>query len=238
MSSARMQHGVSRRQAVDKRYRGGDLFVRCGLADGTVNLFIADVSSKGRTGIVHAEMLWNAFMRLSMIGLRPAAIIAELNALRFECRDGIAESTFASAFVGRIDPVRSELLYASAGHELALLFRGRAHRHLDPTGPVLGVFPDATYADVALLLTSADVLLLATDGVTEARHASDPKTQFGTTGLVRSIDVAPPGSAADLADRVMCASEAFCGNNRRDDATVAVLSYNTREYIDRRQELR
>jgi sigma-B regulation protein RsbU (phosphoserine phosphatase) len=85
-------------------------------------------------------------------------------------------------------------------------------------GLLLGVMPDQTYASAALRLDPGDVLLLATDGVTEARRGGD------LFGYDRMADVARRalalGSLSELGAAVMEAAHAFAGGALHDDACL------------------
>jgi hypothetical protein len=66
------------------------------------------------------------------------------------------------------------------------------------------------------------MLVLGTDGVSEARSLVNPNVQFGTYGIVRAI--AQNGDdCAGAAGAAMSACDAFCGRYFRDDATLAVI---------------
>jgi phosphoserine phosphatase RsbU/P len=99
---------------------------------------------------------------------------------------------FATLFIAETDEGESMLRYASAGHEPGLLFSETGHyRHLDPTGPILGLralLPECTFGE-RVVPVGCELLVIVTDGVTEARR-SDGKALsfFGSTGVVRAVD--------------------------------------------------
>ncbi len=113
--------------------------------------------------------------------------------------------------------------YASAGHDIAVLFELKTHRHLAPTGPVLGIFPSADFTECEVAFTSDSTLVLATDGVTEARCSAEREFFFGTSGLAKAFvqnDRRSRCGAETLAREL----DRFSGGHYYDDATLAVIS--------------
>jgi sigma-B regulation protein RsbU (phosphoserine phosphatase) len=194
--------------------------------DGAVWVIIADASSKGPLGALHAEMVRSAFRMAVHLNSDPSLVVARLNEIHFELPTRDIQAYFASAFVGRIAADKPELIYASAGHDIALLFEGRSHHHLAPTGPVLGVLPAAERSARTIPFGPASLLVLATDGITEARCALEPAFEFGTMGMVRAV--LQSGSSAATADDVVRCADGFSQTRFRDDATVAVIKRRNR----------
>jgi serine phosphatase RsbU (regulator of sigma subunit) len=102
------------------------------------------------------------------------------------------EVPFASLFIAESDERESKFRYASAGHEPGLLFSETGHhRHLDPTGPILGLramLPEPSFGERVVPVSGVALLVIVTDGVTEARHTEgDELVLFGSTGVVRAV---------------------------------------------------
>lgn len=209
------------RSASDVECRGGDVFEAFMSRDGAIWVLIADVSSKGTLGMLHAEMVRSAFRTATRLYTDPAAVLARLNEVRFDRPHLDMQVHFASAFLARIDADKPELTYASAGHDIAMLFAGRTHRHLEPTNPVLGIFPQLDRTTNAMPFAAAALLVLGTDGITEARCAVEPAFEFGTTGLARAVLEA--GATRWKADYVARCADSFTQSRYRDDATIAVI---------------
>jgi serine phosphatase RsbU (regulator of sigma subunit) len=223
---SRFASAVESRSAADATRRGGDVFCTLDRADGSTAVLLADISSKGALSVLHAEIMRRAFMQAATFERTPARILAELNELRFEIPGRSASVTFASAVVAVLDPHARFVRYASAGHDIGVIAHGRAHRHLAPTGPVLGVIDGAVYADCMEPFAGDDLLVLATDGFTECRNAGERSEQFGTSGLVRALAASGGGSCRAAADAVARGADLFTGGLYRDDATVAVVAHN------------
>ncbi len=215
-------HTCTTRHASDGRFRGGDVFAHHVFADGSLAVMIGDAASKGPLGVLHSEMLRAVFLRSVQAGLGPGAVVDQLNTIRFNVPACTDTAFFASVVVAVIDSTKNLLTYASAGHEVALLFSGRAHAHLAPTGPVIGLFPECRFPEKTSTFGHGDMLVLGTDGVSEARSLVKPNAQFGTYGIVRAIAQNGDDSAG-AAVAAMSACDAFCGHYFRDDATLAVI---------------
>jgi sigma-B regulation protein RsbU (phosphoserine phosphatase) len=215
---------VGIRTPQDPSLRGGDVFETYERTDGSVSILIADVSSKGILGIAKAQMLRDAFRREARQEDRPSYIMDELNRLPFNGSDLTRGVSFASAVVATISRSTQTLCYSSAGHDAALIVKGRRHVHLGPTGPIIGIMPGASFGDAYARFGTTDLLLLATDGFTECRSESDRTTQFGTTGIVRALGTNPHRSYRSACLAIVNLADIFTGGHYRDDATLAVIA--------------
>src|SRR5207247_4107023 len=101
---------------------------------------------------------------------------------------------FVTAFYGVLSPDTGELVYANAGHDCPLWYQAaeRLCTPLDTTGMALGMDPESCYLPRRFLLQPGDVLLLYTDGVTNAREGDRffGEERLGET-LVRFADARP-----------------------------------------------
>jgi sigma-B regulation protein RsbU (phosphoserine phosphatase) len=147
-----------------------------------------------------------------------------LSLMRFE-RAVFTEGTpIASLFVAIIDDFEGALRYASAGHESALLFDADCgHRHLEPTGPVLGIPATPVFFERELPLLVGDMLVIVTDGITEARRTEGGLLRFfGTSGVVRAVRSAK-SCGQDPARSIYRAAVAHSIDKTIDDATALVV---------------
>jgi phosphoserine phosphatase RsbU/P len=144
------------------------------------------------------------------------------------------EVPFASLFIAETDEGESTLRYASAGHEPGLLFSetGR-HRHLDPTGPILGlraILPDSTFGE-RVVPVSCELLVVVTDGVTEARRTEgEGLLFFGSTGVVRAVQDAR-FNRHETAKAIHEAALRHARDTLRDDASVVVSTVSGVRHI-------
>ncbi|MDB5028445.1 MAG: hypothetical protein JWO66_2134 [Candidatus Eremiobacteraeota bacterium] len=140
----------------------------------------------------------------------------------------LTEATaFASLFIAVADFREGLIEYGSAGHEPGLLFNDEAastHQHLEPTGPVLGLGPASAFGHRTLRLSRDSLLVVVTDGITEARRREDDHLSFfGTGGVARAVHTAVR-QRRDPAQEIYCAAVRHAGARLTDDACVVVSS--------------
>jgi serine phosphatase RsbU (regulator of sigma subunit) len=217
-------YSVETRSPLEEHLRGGDVFDAYHRSDGSSTIFLADVSSKGAFGIARAEMLRRAFRGSANKECSPASIMTALNAVPFTGPDRYRSGTFATVFIATLRRSTQAISYASAGHDTALILKGRTHRHLAPTGPIVGVIREANYTDCVVAFGSTDLLLIATDGFTECRSHSDHRLQFGTTGIIRTLATKAYQSHASASSAIALGADVFTADRYRDDATLAVIA--------------
>src|SRR5579862_5754728 len=122
-------------------------------------------------------------------------------------------------FVWVLDTDSFALRYASAGHDSAFVRRSETVQQLAVTGPVLGVMEEP-FETRQINLGFGDVLVLATDGLTEARDRNG--RQLRESGAIRLIEQAPAHAQA-LADELVSRVRAIGGNNLRDDLAILAI---------------
>lgn len=200
------------------RIVGGDYYDFFRYKNCCQGLAIADVMGKG----VSASMLMaNLQASLRIMGpdfpeLPPLA--TRLNEL---FRYNLKQIRFITLFLAGFDPETHEMHYLNAGHNPPLLWNAesRSVRWLKPTGPAIGLMPEAHYTAETLQLREGDMLVMYTDGLVEARNG---EAEFGTAGLsdytLENHTKAPEHFLNGLLDKV----KAF-GAEFRDDLTLMVL---------------
>ncbi len=194
---------------------GGDFYDMMLSPDGRPFVFIGDVAGKGIEAATKTSMIRYSARALIAAGFSPSAILAELN--RLVCATG-EPSDIVTLWVGAIEPGERRVDWADGGHPPGLVRHGDGHTQLlGPTGPLLGAIPTAEYEQRSCVLADGDLIVLYTDGVTEARRGNK---FFGEERLRESL--AEGGSAQDVADRVLGDVRRFVRGDIRDD--VAVLA--------------
>lgn len=132
-------------------------------------------------------------------------------------------SMFASIFFALIDIETGTLRYINAGHEEPVIFSNRQiKQRLNTTGPVAGIFPDAKFEVAGAHLQQGDILLLFTDGITEA-HAAD-ESQYTESRLLSMLkNYNRP--ADELLDHIMNSLNTYIGDTPQyDDNTLLSLA--------------
>ncbi len=148
----------------------GDYYDFIPLSDGRVAIAVGDVSGHGfPAALLMAET--RAYLRsLVRRSTDLDEILKQLNA--FLCED-TADERFVTLQLAILDPTHRSLVFASAGHVPGFLLdgSGATRRELESTGVPLGLFDDAVFpASPTIPLADGDLLVLVTDGATEAQN--------------------------------------------------------------------
>jgi len=199
---------------------GGDYYDVFPVGHDRTAILIADVSGKGIGAALLTTMLQGALSGMT-IGADPAAVFNHIN--RFLCEHSEV-GRYATMFFGLLGR-DGTLEYIKAGHPSPLLLRRGAVSELDSTGnfPV-GLIADATFSTTTLRLEPEDILVLYSDGVTEAEDSSEEL--FGVARLCEAVAGKENMPLDSLQETVFQAVEAFAdGATQSDDMTLLVVQY-------------
>jgi sigma-B regulation protein RsbU (phosphoserine phosphatase) len=129
---------------------------------------------------------------------------------------------FMSLCYGVYDAVRLSFTYSNAGHPAPLLLRDGQVKPLESHGLLLGVVPEVTYQQSVLDLHPGDLLVLYSDGISEARSSSNEL--FRSEGIAATILEHPGGTAGEVLEAIWArVDEYMIGGEGADDRTVLVL---------------
>lgn len=200
---------------------GGDYFDFFPRSETVLDFVIADVSGHSvGAALIMAET--RSVLRAVVQAANGAGeILATLNT---HLHDDLSNAElFITTFYGQYDVVSRQLIYANAGHNLPLLFRNGVSgcRELDAEGLILGVHREVLFEEKSLRLLPGDILLLYTDGVSEARNGRGDL--FGANrlcALLAAYQGAPPEV---MIDAVLQGVQAFVGASPLDDDITMVV---------------
>jgi sigma-B regulation protein RsbU (phosphoserine phosphatase) len=199
---------------------GGDCFDTIRFGEMRLGISIADVVGKGIPAALLMSNLQAAVRAFASEIVDPRELCHQVN--RILCGN-IAEGRFISFFYALLDATSGTLTYTNAGHYLPMLVRSDgATERLGVGGPVLGVIADAEYEQAQVALLAGDRLVLFTDGLTEARSATDE--EFGEQRLLDAAIAHRACSAPALQARLAESVSSFTGGRMQDDATLMVLA--------------
>jgi phosphoserine phosphatase RsbU/P len=199
---------------------GGDFYDVLPMQDGRVLIALGDVAGKGSPAALLMALLLAMMRTLVDEGLEPAALVTRLNV---QVMKQAPSTRFITLFLGVFNPRTGQLTYVNAGQNPPLLRRASgAYERLREGGVALGMFERAQYATGQTALAPADVLVMYSDGVTEAE---DPEGQpFDECGLQRVVDARAWGTARELGWATFEAVERHAQERRLlDDLTVLVV---------------
>jgi sigma-B regulation protein RsbU (phosphoserine phosphatase) len=205
---------------------GGDYYDFFPLQSGGWGLFIADVSGHGTPAAVLMAITHAIAHAQPGTHTPPATLLTYLNdqLTRSYTRGGI----FVTAFYAVLDPATGTLTYSRAGHNPPRLVRNQTILSLDENGALpLGIDTDQTYKESTATLDPGDLLLLYTDGITEATPTPKQKTGrqlFGLERLDTTLRDCRSQSAQACVDRIRSEIAAFANNAPpTDDQTLLAL---------------
>ena len=203
---------------------GGDLFDVHRIDDHRCLLVVADVSGKGLDAAVDTAFVKYSLRSLVEDNDDPTTILRKFNASFIKStRD---DSSFVSLFAGVIDCRAALLRYASAGHSPVYLRRGPDVRQLPVTGPLIGLRREDEFPSIEEVLAPHDILILATDGFTEARDTAG--LMIDDAGAMRIIREAPT-EPQKLADFIVAEVTRSSGGRIADDLALLVVELDNRD---------
>lgn len=208
------------------KHASGDYYDVVPLIDDQWGFVMADVAGHGTPAavimavmraLIHAELPSNR-------GKSAGEFLGHVNNVMSQTylRDG----RFVTVWAAVLNPLSLRLTYASAGHNPPRLLRGGSVLALDVAdGLPLGIDPTAAYDDVGVTLEPDDLLMIYTDGITEAmRESVDGLELFGIEGLDRVLSECGSSRASDCTDRVRKAITRFTSDaTPTDDQTMLIL---------------
>jgi sigma-B regulation protein RsbU (phosphoserine phosphatase) len=197
---------------------GGDLFDYTVRPDGSLAFAVADVAGKGTSAALLTAVVQGLFAAEAETATGPSEVVTRIN--RALCRRAIA-SRFVTAFYGVVT-ADGTLEYCNAGHNPPFLLQQSGVRRLETGGTVLGLFDTGAYDTGHERLMPDDLLVLFSDGVTEAENQAGD--EYGDDRLASCLAEAGRRPATEIVDAVQRSLAAFCGDAAaRDDVTVMVL---------------
>ena len=212
---------------------GGDYFDFVSPGDDLLGVAIGDVSGKG---VPAALLMSNLQASLKGQVMHPAPVsdtVSRVNDLLAESTDS---NMFATFLYGELHGGSGRFVCTNAGHDPALVVRRDGEvEWLGSSGLILGMFPDQEYSQASVDLTPGDLLVLYTDGITEAGAPTPVEVaalgedevedrQFGEEKLAEVVVAARERSALGVREAVLDAVQEHLGSRPQgDDITLVVI---------------
>ena len=206
--------------AAPSRTVGGDFFDYLDLDDGCVGFTLGDVAGKGPSAALLAVAALNNFAALAPVCGNPADLMSRVNGALLR---RAVEARFATMFYAVATP-EGALRYCNAGQDPPIVVSRDSDQWLETGGSVLGLFPDVPYAAGGVMLRPGDLVVLYSDGITEARNVAGE--EFGRERLLEVVRDCRGTDAQTTRDRILAEVRRFsAGAVQYDDITVLVFRY-------------
>jgi phosphoserine phosphatase RsbU/P len=199
---------------------GGDFFDYISINPARLVVCVGDVSGKGLPAALLMATAQATIRGQAVADKSPAGTIARVNGHIYR---SIKRGNFLTLFYGELLSEENVFRYVNAGHNRPLVMRSDgAIEDLRDGGVAIGLVPAAAYEEGHLALNRGDVLVIYSDGVTEARNAA--REEFGEGRLADAIRRHSGGPAAALLERIIADVDSFVdGADASDDLTLLAV---------------
>lgn len=199
---------------------GGDYYDFIEREDGRLVIALGDVSGKGTA----AALLMSSLHASVHAQAGSHDTLSEtISAVNRYLADNIPANRFVTLFYAELDPASGALSFLNAGHNPPLIVHAAGTvEQLASGGLPLGIKRNAEYREGRTQMQMGDVLVIYSDGVTEA--ASPSGEEFGATRLYEVVSRNMEASAAGVRDRIESALTKFSqGTQAADDITLVIV---------------
>jgi serine phosphatase RsbU (regulator of sigma subunit) len=204
---------------IQARVVGGDYYDFLDLGTGRLGIVLADIAGKGiAAALLMANLQANLRSRYMVALEDPHQLLQSVNHLFFE---NTPEDSYATLFYADYDDANHCLRYANCGHNPPLLVRTNGDiERLEATATVLGLFTDWNCEVKKVSLGPGDVLVIYTDGVTEAPNQLGE--EFGESRLMEVMRSHPKAQVNEMLSAILAAVQQFSGASQADDLTLVI----------------
>ena len=204
---------------IPSRQVGGDYYDCISLDDNRIAIAIGDVSGKGVGASLLMSNLHAGLHSLTMTKTDITSLVTRLNNL---IHAHTSFDKFITFFYAELDMAKKQLVYCNAGHNPPYLIRQDGTvLELDVGGLLLGMMPNAPYETAAIDLLPGDMLLMFTDGVSEAMNPE--MEEFEEWRILHALKEMKERKASvnDTLDHILQLVKGFTqGQPQSDDITM------------------
>lgn len=200
---------------------GGDFLDYFEMADGSIALYLGDVSGKGLAAAMYAALAVGTLRGVHKTGQSPSSVLSTLN--RRLLVQGVPRRYSATQYA-IFNPRTAEMHVSSGGMPGPFHLSAGGCRVLEIPGLPPGLFADAGYDTATLTLQPGDSVLFCTDGITDAFNTENEA--FGVSRVQSICENGLRIPPRELLRRIFAAVEAFAlGRQQHDDMAAAVFHY-------------
>ena len=209
-------------KCIQTRAVGGDYYDFLDFGSGRLGLVVADISGKGMSAaLLMANLQANLRGQYALALEDVPRLLRSVNRLFYKNTE---TSHYATMFFAIYDDEIRRLRYVNCGHNPPVLMRANGNvERLVATATVLGLFEEWDCEVVDCRLAPGDVLVIYTDGVSEAGESEDGDSEeFGEERLIAAIRKQETQSAAEILDGILSEVLQFSRGEQADDMTLIV----------------
>ncbi|MBL7085397.1 MAG: serine/threonine-protein phosphatase, partial [Candidatus Omnitrophica bacterium] len=203
------------------RHVGGDLYDFVQLDNGRLGFCVGDVSGKGVPAALFMAQAISQFRHFASTCSTAAQTLARLNQeITRQSKSGL----FVTLAYLIYDPAKDEISLASAGHLPPLVFRNsQSVEKIDVSeGIPLGLMEEAEFTQKEVKLNKGEIVLLYTDGITEARDKKGK--EFGEERIIQTFKDTQDLTSQKVIQKLKDSLSAFVGRTpQHDDITLLAL---------------
>lgn len=200
---------------------GGDYYDFFSLDEGKMDAVIADVTGHSVGSSLLMTMTRSVLRAKVGSGRRPGELLTVVNDLLHDDLSR-AELQISMSYV-RLDRKHRLLSYANAGHPPPFLFRAAdgTFLQLDAEGLIMGVKAGVCFEEKTVAVEVGDILVLYTDGITEAENSEG--TWFGAGGLCEAVSAHRQGDPGEILEAILRELARFCGTRPLSDDVALIV---------------
>jgi serine phosphatase RsbU (regulator of sigma subunit) len=211
-------------RSLPDRIVGGDFFdfLYADEAKDRLSVVVGDAASKGFRAAAQALYVVGALRMGIVHQTKTATLMSSINRI---VNRSFSDEQFVSMFYAELtDGAKGLMLYANAGHNSPIVYHvaDKSIEALEPTGLILGPFPNGGYRVESTTLGTGDIVAIYTDGITEARSTSGEP--YGETRVAEFLRRSAARSAQEICEALLDEVATFAeGSEDADDRTIVVI---------------
>ncbi len=207
-------------KCIQTRAVGGDYYDFLDFGSGKLGLVLADISGKGISGaLLMANLQANLRGQYALAIGDLQQLLRSVNHLFYKNTE---TNNYATMFFAIYDDANRTLRYVNCGHNPPLLMRANGDvERLQATATVLGLFEQWDCSVAEQQLSSGDVLVIYTDGISEAA-AGEEAEEFGEERLIQNVRANRLKAAVEMLDAIIVEVQRFSQGEQGDDMTLIV----------------
>ena len=207
-------------------FMAGDFYDFFFIDKNVLTLVMADVSGKGVPAAMFMAVSRTLIRNFSVSSRSPSETMNKLNAALAQDN---ADNMFVTLFYSHYNIETGALTYVNGGHNPPYILRSDGSvEALKLSGPLVAVFGEATYKEKTVFMNKDDLIVMFTDGVTEAHKSGEAKPNlFGEERLLELLHRIREYPVDDLCHGIVAEALRFSDGARQDDITILALRQNT-----------